>query len=140
MKQVLQNFRTGVLKVDDVPETICQRGGVLVQNAASLISAGTEKMAIEFAQKSLAAKAKERPDLVRQVLTKLRRDGLLATINTVKARLDAPLPLGYSCAGVCEVGRGAEEFRVGDRVACAGMTYACTPKLSLCRKPDGENP
>lgn len=144
MKQVLQNFRTGVLKVDDVPETICQRGGVLVQNAASLISAGTEKMAIEFAQKSLAAKAKERPDLVRQVLTKLRRDGLLATINTVKARLDAPLPLGYSCAGVVrEVGRGAEEFRVGDRVACAGMTYAShaetvfVPKNLTVKIPDG---
>lgn len=125
MKQVLQNFRTGVLKVDDVPETICKSGGVLVRNVTSLISAGTEKMAIDLAQKSLVGKAKERPDLVRQVISKVQKDGLAATLATVKARLDAPLALGYSCAGVVrEVGHGAEAFRVGDRVACAGMNYA----------------
>jgi polar amino acid transport system substrate-binding protein len=125
MKQVIQNFRTGVLKVDDVPQTICRGGGILVHNVASLISAGTEKMVIDLAQKSLVGKAKERPDLVRQVLGKLRRDGVMATLRTVKAKLDAPLALGYSCAGlVAEVGRGAEEFSAGDRVACAGMNYA----------------
>ncbi|MEP7337869.1 MAG: bi-domain-containing oxidoreductase [Acidobacteriota bacterium] len=125
MKQVIQNFRSGVLKVDDVPQTICRNGGILVHNVTSLISAGTEKMVIDLAQKSLVGKAKERPDLVRQVLGKLRRDGVMATLRTVKAKLDAPLALGYSCAGlVAEVGRGAEEFSVGDRVACAGMNYA----------------
>jgi polar amino acid transport system substrate-binding protein len=125
MKQVLQNLRTGELKVDELPETICRPGGVLVRNAASLISAGTEKMAIDFAQKSLAGKARERPDLVRQVVNKVRRDGLMSAINTVRARLEAPLALGYSCAGiVIEIGRGAEEFAQGDRVACAGMNYA----------------
>ncbi len=125
MKQVLQNFRSGVLKVDDVPETICKSGGVLVQNVTSLISAGTEKMVLDLAQKSMLGKAKERPDLVRQVLNKVQKDGLAATFATVKARLDAPIALGYSCAGVVrEVGRGAEEFSVGDRVACAGMNYA----------------
>lgn len=143
MKQVIQNFRSGVLKVDEVPETICRRGGVLVRNVASLISAGTEKMAIDFAQKSLAGKAKERPDLVRQVLGKLRRDGLMNTVRTVKARLETPLALGYSCAGlVREVGRGAEEFRVGERVACAGMNYAShaetvfVPKNLTVKIPD----
>ena len=125
MKQVLQNFRSGVLKVDDVPETICKSGGVLVQNVTSLISAGTEKMVLDLAQKSMLGKAKERPDLVRQVLNKVQKDGLAATFATVKARLDAPIALGYSCAGVVrEVGRGAEEFSVGERVACAGMNYA----------------
>jgi len=125
MKQVIQNFRTGRLKVDEAPETICKPGGVLVSNVASLISAGTEKMAIDFAQKSLAGKARERPDLVRQVISKIKRDGLMNTINAVRARLDAPLALGYSCAGIVrEVGRGAEEFSVGDGVACAGMNYA----------------
>jgi predicted dehydrogenase/threonine dehydrogenase-like Zn-dependent dehydrogenase len=125
MKQVIQNFRSGELKVDEVPETICQNGGILVSNAASLISAGTEKMVVELAQKTLVGKARERPDLVRQVVDKLRRDGLMSTIETVKARLETPLALGYSCAGIVrEVGRGAGEFRVGDRVACAGMNYA----------------
>ncbi len=125
MKQVLQNFRTGKLEVADVPETMGKRGGVLVRNAASLISAGTEKMAIGLAQKSLVGKAKERPDLVRQVWQKLKRDGLMNTLNTVNAKLDAPLALGYSCAGtIDEVGQGAEEFQVGERVACAGMNYA----------------
>jgi predicted dehydrogenase/threonine dehydrogenase-like Zn-dependent dehydrogenase len=125
MKQVIQNFRSGELKVDEVPETICQSGGILVSNVASLISAGTEKMVIDLAQKTLVGKARERPDLVHQVINKLRRDGLMTTIQTVKARLEAPIALGYSCAGtVREVGRGAEEFLTGDRVACAGVNYA----------------
>lgn len=143
MKQVLQNFRTGVLKVDDVPETICKSGGLLVQNVASLISAGTEKMAVDLAQKSLVGKAKERPDLVRQVLGKVQKDGLTSTFRTVMARLDAPLALGYSCAGIVrEAGRGADDFHPGDRVACAGMNYAShaetvfVPKNLTVKIPD----
>ncbi len=135
MKQVIQNFRTGVLKVDDVPETICKTGGILVGNVVSLISAGTEKMVVDLAQKSLVGKAIERPDLVRQVINKIRRDGLMNAIQTVKARLETPLALGYSCAGVVrEVGRGAEEFRVGDSVACAGMNYASHAEMIFAPK------
>lgn len=144
MKQVIQNFRSGVLKVDDVPETVCRNGGILVSNVASLVSAGTEKMTVDLAQKSLVGKAAERPDLVRQVIGKLRKDGLMATLRTVKAKLDAPIALGYSCAGVVrEVGRGADEFQVGDRVACAGMNYAShaetvfVPKNLTVKIPDG---
>lgn len=144
MKQVIQHFRSGVLKVEEVPETICQSGGILVTNVASLISAGTEKMAVDLAQKSLVGKARERPDLVRQVLQKLKRDGVMNTLRTVKARLETPLALGYSCAGIVrEVGRGAEEFQVGDRVACAGMNYAShaetvfVPKNLAVRIPEG---
>ncbi len=144
MKQVIQNFRSGELKVDEVPETICKSGGILVSNVASLISAGTEKMAIDLAQRSLVGKAMERPDLVRQAISKLKREGLRKTIRTVKARLDTPLTLGYSCAGlVREVGSGAHEFRVGDRVACAGMNYAShaetvfIPKNLAVQMPDG---
>ncbi|MFN7946762.1 MAG: bi-domain-containing oxidoreductase [Blastocatellia bacterium] len=143
MKQVLQNFRTGVLKVDEVPETICKSGGILVQNVASLISAGTEKMAVDLAQKSLVGKAKERPDLVRLVIGKVQKDGLASTFRTVMARLDTPLALGYSCAGIVrEAGRGADEFHPGDRVACAGMNYAShaetvfVPKNLAVRIPD----
>jgi polar amino acid transport system substrate-binding protein len=144
MKQVIQNFRSGVLKVDEVPETICRSGGILVGNVASLVSAGTEKMTVDLAQKSLVGKAAERPDLVRQVIGKLRKDGLMATLRTVKAKLDTPLALGYSCAGeVREVGRGVDKFQVGDRVACAGMNYAShaetvfVPKNLAVKIPDG---
>ncbi|MCI0337209.1 MAG: bi-domain-containing oxidoreductase [Acidobacteria bacterium] len=144
MKQVIQNFRSGVLKVEEVPDTICKNGGILVSNVASLISAGTDKMAVDLAQKSLVGKAKERPDLVRQTINKLKRDGLKSTIQTVSARLGTPLALGYSCAGVVrEVGRGAEEFCVGDRVACAGMNYAShaetvfIPKNLAVKIPEG---
>ncbi len=144
MKQVIQNFRSGVLKVDEVPETMCRNGGILVDNVASLISAGTEKMTVDLAQKSLAGKAAERPDLVKQVIGKLKRDGVMATLRTVKAKLDTPLALGYSCAGIVrEVGAVASEFQPGDRVACAGMNYAShaetvfVPKNLAVKIPEG---
>lgn len=125
MKQVLQHVRSGRLELAEVPEPAPRAGGVVVRNAASLISAGTEKMIIDFAGKSLLGKARERPDLVRQVVDKVRKDGLGPTVQTVMSRLDQPMALGYSCAGVVEsAGRGAPEFQAGDRVACAGMGYA----------------
>lgn len=125
MKQVLQHVRSGKLELSDVPEPYAKSGGVVVRNSASLISAGTERMMIDFAGKSMIGKARERPDLVKQVLDKVKKEGLVPTIETVMTRLDQPMPLGYSCAGVIEhVGRGAEEFRVEDRVACAGAGYA----------------
>jgi predicted dehydrogenase/threonine dehydrogenase-like Zn-dependent dehydrogenase len=125
MKQVVQHVRSRELEVAEVPAPGCRPGGILVQNAASLLSAGTERMVTEFAGKSLLGKARERPDLVKQVLDKVKRDGVLPTARTVLTRLDQPIPLGYSCAGrVLEVGAGVEEFAAGDVVACAGMGYA----------------
>lgn len=98
---------------------------VLVNNRASLISAGTEAQMIAFAKKSLLQKAKSRPDLVKQVLQKAKTDGFLATYKTVQDRLDSPTPLGYSSAGVViEAGGGIRHVKVGDRVACAGAGYA----------------
>ena len=144
MKQVLQHVRSGALALAEVPEPQGKRGGVVVRNLASLISAGTEKMVIDFAGKSMLGKARERPDLVRQVLDKVKKEGLAPTVQTVLSRLDQPIPLGYSCAGVVEqVGRGAEEFAAGDRVACAGMGYAShaeavfVPKNLAVKIPDG---
>lgn len=144
MKQVLQHVRSGKLELAEVPEPYGKSGGVVVRNAASLISAGTEKMVIDFAGKSMLGKARERPDLVKQVMDKLKKDGLMPTVQTVMSRLDQPIPLGYSCAGVVEsVGRGAEEFAVGDRVACAGMGYAShanavfVPKNLTVKIPEG---
>jgi predicted dehydrogenase/threonine dehydrogenase-like Zn-dependent dehydrogenase len=125
MKQIVQNLATGETTLLDVPVPKPGQGMALVRNVASLVSAGTERMLVEFAAKSLVGKARSRPDLVRQTLDKARREGLLSTFDAVRNRLDQPLPLGYSSAGnVVAVGDGLRRFQVGDRVACAGGGYA----------------
>lgn len=125
MKQVVQNPRSGELELLDVPAPLPGPGQVLVRTAFSLMSPGTEKLALDFARKSLLGKARTRPDLVKQVLRKLRQEGPLSTYRAVTNRLDAPQPLGYSSAGVVEaVGPGVVELATGDRVACAGAGYA----------------
>jgi predicted dehydrogenase/threonine dehydrogenase-like Zn-dependent dehydrogenase len=125
MKQVLQDFGSGRLSVADVPPPVVQRGRVLVRTAASVISAGTERMTVEMGQKSLLGKARERPALVKQVIQKARNEGFQPTIEAVRAKLNSLKALGYSAAGsVIEVGEDVTEFRVGDRVACAGADYA----------------
>lgn len=125
MKAVLQNFKTGVLSVSDVPPPALRPGGILVRNAASLISAGTEKSVVELAKMSFLRKARTRPDLVKKVLNRARQDGILQTLQVVNNLVSQPLPLGYSCAGVVQAsGEGAGEFRPGQRVACAGLGFA----------------
>jgi predicted dehydrogenase/threonine dehydrogenase-like Zn-dependent dehydrogenase len=126
MKQVLQYRRSGVTRVVDVPAPLAPERGLLVQNQWSLISPGTERMLVEAGGGNLLNTARQRPDLVRQVLDKAARDGIAATLEAVRSRLDVAIPLGYSCAGtVLEVGSGlAGEFSAGDRVACAGAGRA----------------
>ena len=133
MKQVIQNTRNGQLTVKDVPPPKVRAGHILVRTGASLISAGTERMVVDFAQKSLAGKARQRPDLVKKVLGKLKRDGIRATLQSVLARLDEPLPLGYSAAGhIVAVGSGLEgRFHVGERVAVAGAGIANHAELNV---------
>ena len=145
MKQLLQDARTGELAVTEVPAPQLLPGCVLVRSAASLVSAGTERASAEFAGKNLLAKAKARPDLVRDVLGKLQRDGMLATLGAVRSRLSQPQSVGYSSAGtVIAVGDGVSDIGIGDRVACAGAGYAthseiaCVPRLLVARTPDRE--
>lgn len=125
MKQILQDNSTGVVSTHEVPPPTVQRGRILVRNAASLISAGTEKVAVDTGKQSLLKRATERPDLVKQVIDKAMTEGLASTFAAVKGKLDAKTALGYSSAGtVIGVGEGVSGFSVGDRVACAGAGYA----------------
>lgn len=125
MQQIVQQYRSGNLSVEEVPQPVLRPGGVLVRNQNSVISAGTERAKVETARASLLGKARRRPDLVRQVIDSAKREGLATTYRKVTSRLDAPEPLGYSCAGVViEASPDADGLRVGDRVACAGGGYA----------------
>ncbi len=126
MKQVLQYPRKDGLLTEDCSLPSCKPNGIVVDNRFSLISPGTERAIIDLASQSLAGKARSRPDLVKQVLDKVRTEGLLNTLNKVRAKLNSPIPLGYSSSGVVvKTASGVHEFAVGDRVACAGFGYAC---------------
>jgi predicted dehydrogenase len=121
MLQVVQDINSGKTNVRQLPDPIALPGHVVVATRASLVSAGTERYVVDLARKSLIAKARERPDHVRRVLQKIKAEGLLPTAQQVLAKLDEPMPLGYSSAGVVlECGRGVQEFKPGDRVATAG--------------------
>ena len=125
MKQVIQNFKTGELSVADVPPPALARGFVLVRNAFSLISAGTERSTVTTAQASLLGKARQRPDLVKQVLDSLRKDGLADTLSRVRTKLETLKELGYSSAGTVLASMDTDgRFKPGDRVACGGGGYA----------------
>jgi len=125
VKQVLQNRKTGSPFVGDVPVPALQRGRVLVRTIASLISAGTERAAVELVNKGLIQEARQRPDLVKAVVAKVRSEGLLNTFSSVRDKLTASQSLGYSAAGIVEgVGEDVSEFQIGDRVACAGVGFA----------------
>src|SRR4051794_20115717 len=144
MHQILQSYRTGELWLAQVPAPALRNGGAIVRTAASLVSAGTERMIIELAKKSLLGKARARPDLVKKVFAKIKTEGLSRTLEKVFAKLDTPIPLGYSCAGtVVEVGAGVSGIKPGDRVACGGAGYAThadlnyVPKNLMVKIPSG---
>jgi predicted dehydrogenase/threonine dehydrogenase-like Zn-dependent dehydrogenase len=143
MKQILQSARSGELRLTEVPLPALARGQVLVQNHFSVVSPGTDKLALSFARKSLLAKARSRPDLVEQVLRKVRQEGPLPTYRAAMNKLDSPQPLGYSSAGVVRaVADDVTGFAAGDRVACAGAGYAnhaefvVVPANLVARVPD----
>lgn len=140
MKQILQNLKSGETTLADIPCPSVGRGQVLIQTKASLISAGTERMLVDFGKASMLDKARQQPEKVKMVLDKISTDGLFATLEAVQSKLDQPLPLGYCNAGVVlAVGAGVTEFAVGDRVASNG-NHAEVVRLpkNLCAKiPDG---
>ncbi|KAA9398351.1 oxidoreductase [Haloarcula sp. CBA1130] len=144
MKQVIQDYGSGELQVVEAPRPSASPTGIVVQTHHSVVSAGTERSMIEFANKNLLQKARERPDLVKQVVDKAKTDGILDAYQSATHRLNQPVPLGYSCSGeVVAVGDEVTEFSVGDRVACGGAGHAshaevvAIPRNLAAHIPDG---
>lgn len=141
MKQIIQYQKSGEMMVADLADPVLREGGMLVANHYSLISAGTERTSVQTAQASMLAKARMRPDLVKQVMSNVRREGLMPTVRKVRTRLDNYKELGYSSAGVV-IASSVDEFRPGDRVACAGAGFAShaetvfIPRLLAARVPE----
>ncbi len=125
MKQIIQSYKTGQMAVEEVPRPQVQPGMILVGTRASIISAGTEKMIVELARKSLLGKARSRPDLVQKVVKSIQKEGIAQALQKVRSKIDTLIPLGYSCSGVvCEIGSNVDAIQPGDAVACGGAGYA----------------
>jgi predicted dehydrogenase len=140
MKQLFQNLKTGSTEIVECPYPQCKRGNLIIQTRASLISLGTERMLVEFSKASLIDKTRQQPEKVKQVLEKIKTDGLIPTIEAVKSRLDEPLPLGYCNAGVVlEAGDGVNGFSVGDAVVSNGphAEFVSVPQNLVAKIPDG---
>jgi len=143
MKQIIQNYRTGVLELAEVPVPVRSSNKILARNVASLISIGTERSVIELGKKSFLRKATARPDLVKRFMDKAKNEGFVKTFKEALGRLDNPTALGYSSAGiVIETGVQVQEFSPGDRVACIGAGYAShaefitVPSNLCCKVPE----
>jgi len=139
MKQLIQSFKTGATILEEVPAPQVSRGSILIQTTRSLVSLGTERMLVEFGKANLVQKARQQPDKVRQVLDKIKTDGLMPTLEAVFNKLEQPLPLGYCNVGnVIAVGEGVSEFKIGDRVASNGphAEFVCVPKHLAALVPD----
>lgn len=139
MKQILQDLKNGDTLLVDVPVSAAGKGNLLIKTSRTLLSAVTERMLLEFGKAGWLDKARQQPDKVRQVVDKMKTDGVLPTLEAVQSKLDQPLPLGYCNAGVVvSVGETVEGFSVGDRVASNGnhAGYVRVPP-NLCAKiPD----
>ncbi len=139
MKQIIQSFKTGETLLEEIPAPQIKKGSVLIQTTRSLVSLGTEKMLVEFGKSNLISKARQQPDKVKQVLDKIKTDGIIPTLEAVFNKLEQPLPLGYCNVGkVIEVGEGVSEFKIGDRVASNGnhAEFVCIPKNLVAHIPN----
>ena len=138
MKQIVQDMKNGGTILEEVPVPHVKAGYVLIKSSRSLVSLGTERMLVEFGKANLIDKARQQPDKVKQVLDKIKTEGLQPTLEAVFNKLGQPLPLGYCNVGRVEaVGRGVSEFQVGDRVASNGnhAEYVCVPKNLVAKIP-----
>lgn len=139
MKQIIQDMKSGQTVLEEVPAPQVKSGSVLIKTTCSLVSLGTERMLVEFGKANLIDKARQQPDRVKQVLDKIKADGLMPTLEAVFNKLGQPLPLGYCNSGVViAVGNGVTEFKVGDRVASNGAhaECVCVPKNLVAKVPD----
>ena len=143
MKQALLSLSSGAIELADIPAPVPRHGQVVIETHASLVSAGTERMLVEFGRSGLLDKARSQPEKVKQVLEKVLRDGLLPTLDAVRSKLGQPLPLGYCNAGiVVAVGAGVTDLHVGDRVISNGphAELVAVPRTLCARipeRPDG---
>src|SRR6266849_8716707 len=139
MQQVLLNIGTGATSLIDAPVPSLREGHVLIRTRRTLISAGTERMLIEFGRDSMFERARQQPDKVKMLFDKVRTDGLMAAIDAVRSKLDQPLALGYCNVGtVIEAGAGVTQFRAGDRVVSNGSHagIVSVPKNLCAHIPD----
>ncbi len=139
MKQIIQNLKNGNTILEEVPSPEIRGGSILIRTTYSLVSLGTERMLVEFGKANLIQKARQQPEKVKQVLDKIKTDGLMPTLEAVFNKLEQPLPLGYCNVGeVIAVGKGITDFKVGDRVASNGhhAEFVCVPQNLVAHIPE----
>lgn len=139
MRQIIQDIKSGQTILEEVPVPQVKPGSVLIQTTCTLVSLGTERMLVEFGKANLIEKARQQPDKVKQVLDKIKTDGLQPTLEAVFNKLGQPLPLGYCNVGkVVAVGKGVTDLVIGDRVASNGnhAEYVCVPKNLVAKIPE----
>lgn len=139
MKQIIQSFKTGDTLLEEVPAPVVSKGHILIQTTYTLVSLGTERMLVEFGRSNLISKARQQPDKVKEVLNKIKTEGLLPTLEAVFNKLGEPLPLGYCNVGkVIAIGEGVQGFSLGDRVASNGQhaEVVSVPMNLVSKVPD----
>lgn len=139
MKQIIQNLKDGKTILEEVPVPAIKTGELLIRTTRSLVSLGTERMLVEFGKANYFQKAKQQPDKVKEVINKIKTDGLMPTVNVVFNKLGQPLPLGYCNVGVViGVGNGVQDFKIGDRVVSNGphAEYVSVPKNLVAKIPE----